>query len=102
MWGYRKSIQNCKEEKKIKARKFRVIGNNNCHGYNKGQIVNMKSAFYYSPDDCGIIAKEKPNYHVLYSDMEEITDTKLSLIHRLYTAIIGALFGHESHSRNRY
>lgn len=96
MWGYRKSKE--WKEKKMKSKKFRVIGNSNCHGYEIGEIIKMHGSYRD-----GIIGPRKPyfGYLVRYSDMEEITENQ-SFFYRLYTAIIGALFGHESHSRNRY
>ena len=92
-----------KKEKKMKARKFRITGMDS-HGFDIGTIVTFN--YDDGTDMPSVIGIDRfgdyDDYFVRYSDMEEITDANSSPIHRLYTAIIGALFGPESHSRNRY
>jgi len=108
MWGLWKASRKASrktKEKKMKAKRFRVIDNKKLLHYFKVGTLVKKISEINDGKYCICIGKldnGKIDLQTVYpSQLEEITE-KPSILHRLYIAIIGALFGPESHSRNRY
>jgi hypothetical protein len=89
---------------KTKERKFRIIGNTSSHFgdyvYHKFKIGSVVRIEVDDDSEMPLLTNGKIDQFVRYSDMEEITNRKPSLLSRIYTAIAGALFG--SYHRDRY
>lgn len=121
MWGYRKlSRKEMKKEKKVGnikvGDKVEFLTDGGFGGWQQEHMDKLTHKDCYGikqPDGHYFIYSKRNNKQLtlsgimsttwcFYDDEVNIIERKPSFFHRLYTAIIGALLGPESHSRNRY